>query len=39
MYQQTGYSQVWVSPDGERWRDWKGRQAYRYRYAGPRKAN
>ncbi len=36
MYQQTPYGQVWVSKDGTRWNNWKGRQAYKYRYGGPR---
>jgi len=38
MYHQTPSGQVWISKDGERWRNWKGRQAYRYVYGGPRKS-
>lgn len=36
MYQPTPYGQTWVSKDGVRWTNWLGRQAYRYRYGGPK---
>ena len=25
---------VWVSPKSPRWTDWRGRQAYKYRFGG-----
>lgn len=37
MYQKTMFGQSWVSKDDDRWHDWKGRQIYKYRYAGQKK--
>jgi hypothetical protein len=36
MYRFTPHGQVWVSKDGVRWHDWRGRQAYKYLYGAPR---
>lgn len=38
MYEfSTNGGRYWVAKDGVRWLDWRGRQAYKYRYAGPRR--
>ena len=37
MYQvSTNGGRFWISKDGVRWHDWRGRQAYKYRFGGAR---